>query len=191
MIAVNSGICPNFKIYLYPNVPRRRRGETTVDNATTTEGMVLQDTTMPPVNDRLGPGVTCAVPDREQLDKVQSNILANPSVGLIFMVPGFDDTLRVNGRAVITRDPDLLALLAVKDRLPLTAIAVHVEEVFLHCAKAFRRSKLWDPAERQDRSEMPSLVKIILDQIDAAPEDPEEMRKLDEGLEESYRKSMY
>ena len=77
MIAVNSRICPNFKIYLYPNVPRRRRGETTVDNATTTEGMVLQDTTMPPVNDRLGPGVTCAVPDREQLDKVQANILAN------------------------------------------------------------------------------------------------------------------
>ena len=107
------------------------------------------------------------------------------------MVPGFDETLRINGRAVITRDPDLLALFAVKDRLPLTEIAVHVEEVFLHCAKAFRRSKLWDPESRQDRSEMPSLVKIILDQIDAAPEDPEEMKTLDEGLEESYRKSMY
>ncbi|MEO2037735.1 MAG: MSMEG_1061 family FMN-dependent PPOX-type flavoprotein, partial [Martelella sp.] len=133
---------------------------------------------------------TLLIPDRPGNNRLdtQSNILANPSVGLIFMVPGFDDTLRVNGRAVITRDPDLLALFAVKDRLPLTAIAVHVEEVFLHCAKAFRRAKLWDPAERQDRSEMPSLVKIILD---AAPEDPEEMRKLDEGLEESYRKSMY
>ena len=136
---------------------------------------------------------TLLIPDRPGNNRLdtQSNILANPSVGLIFMVPGFDDTLRVNGRAVITRDPDLLALLAVKDRLPLTAIAVHVEEVFLHCAKAFRRSKLWDPAERQDRREMPSLVKIILDQIDATPEDPEEMKKLDEGLEESYRKSMY
>jgi uncharacterized protein len=136
---------------------------------------------------------TLLIPDRPGNNRLdtQSNILANPSVGLIFMVPGFDDTLRINGRAVITRDPDLLALLAVKDRLPLTAIAVHVEEVFLHCAKAFRRSKLWDPESRQDRSEMPSLVKIILDQIDAAPEDPEEMKTLDEGLEESYRKSMY
>jgi len=136
---------------------------------------------------------TLLIPDRPGNNRLdtQSNILANPSVGLIFMVPGFDDTLRINGRAVITRDPDLLALLAVKNRLPLTAIAVHVEEVFLHCAKAFRRSKLWDPESRQDRSEMPSLVKIILDQIDAAPEDPEEMNKLDEGLEESYRKSMY
>ena len=136
---------------------------------------------------------TLLIPDRPGNNRLdtQSNILANPSVGLIFMVPGFDDTLRINGRAEITRDPDLLALLAVKDRLPLTAIAVHVEEVFLHCAKAFRRSKLWDPAERQDRSEMPSLVKIILDQIDAVPEDPEEMKTLDEGLEESYRKSMY
>ena len=136
---------------------------------------------------------TLLIPDRPGNNRLdtQSNILANPSVGLIFMVPGFDDTLRINGRAVITRDPDLLALFAVKDRLPLTAIAVHVEEVFLHCAKAFRRSKLWDPESRQDRSEMPSLVKIILDQIDAAPEDPEEMRKIDEGLEESYRKSMY
>ena len=136
---------------------------------------------------------TLLIPDRPGNNRLdtQSNILANPSVGLIFMVPGFDDTLRINGRAVITRDPDLLALLAVKDRLPLTAIAVHVEEVFLHCAKAFRRSKLWDPASRQDRSEMPSLVKIILDQIDAVPEDPEEMKTLDEGLEESYRKSMY
>ncbi|MAU22976.1 MAG: pyridoxamine 5'-phosphate oxidase [Martelella sp.] len=136
---------------------------------------------------------TLLIPDRPGNNRLdtQSNILANPSVGLIFMVPGFDDTLRINGRAEITRDPDLLALLAVKDRLPLTAIAVHVEEVFLHCAKAFRRSKLWDPASRQDRSEMPSLVKIILDQIDAVPEDPEEMKTLDEGLEESYRKSMY
>ncbi|WP_174802455.1 pyridoxamine 5'-phosphate oxidase family protein [Martelella limonii] len=136
---------------------------------------------------------TLLIPDRPGNNRLdtQSNILANPAVGMIFMVPGFDDTLRINGRAVITRDPDLLALLAVKDRLPLTAIVVEIEEVFLHCAKAFRRSKLWDPESLQDRSEMPSLVKIILDQIDAAPEDPEEMKKLDDGLEEGYRKSMY
>lgn len=136
---------------------------------------------------------TLLIPDRPGNNRLdtQSNILANPSVGLIFMVPGFDDTLRVNGSAMITRDPDLLALFSINDRLPLTAIVVRVDEVFLHCAKAFRRSKLWDPASLQDRSEMPSLVKIILDQIDSAPEDPEEMKKMDDALEEGYRKSMY
>lgn len=136
---------------------------------------------------------TLLIPDRPGNNRLdtQSNILANPAIGLIFMVPGFDDTLRINGRAAITRDPDLLSMMGVDGRLPRTAIVVRIEEVFLHCAKAFRRSRLWDPASRQDRSEMPSLAKIILDQIDAAPKDPEEMRKIDEGLEEDYRKSMY
>jgi hypothetical protein len=107
------------------------------------------------------------------------------------MVPGFDDTLRINGRAQVSRDPELLARLAVNDRVPTVAIVVTVEEVFLHCAKAFRRSRLWDPASRQDRSEMPSLVKMILDQTTGAPEDPDEQRRLDEGLEDDYRRSMY
>jgi PPOX class probable FMN-dependent enzyme len=136
---------------------------------------------------------TLVIPDRpgnNRLDTL-SNIIANPHVGLLFMVPGFDDTLRINGTARITRHPDLLARLAVEDRQPRVAIVVSVSEVFLHCAKAFRRSGLWDPAQRQDRSEMPSLVKIILDQTTGAPQDAEEQRKLDAGLEEDYRTSMY
>lgn len=136
---------------------------------------------------------TLLIPDRPgnyRLD-TQSNILANPAVGLLFMVPGFDDTLRVNGTAKITRDPDILALMAVKERMPLTAIVVSIDEVFLHCAKAFRRSKLWDPSQHQDRSEMPSLINIILDQTTGAPNDPDEMKKLDAGLEDSYQKTMY
>ena len=107
------------------------------------------------------------------------------------MVPGFDETLRVNGKAQITRDPELLAMLAVKDRVPTIAIVVAVEEVFLHCAKAFRRSRLWDPDHRQDRNEMPSLAKIILDQSSGAPDDPEEMKKIDADLEVEYKKTMY
>ncbi len=136
---------------------------------------------------------TLLIPDRpgnNRLDTL-SNILANPVVGLLFMVPGFDDTMRVNGKARITRDPDLLARLTVNERIPTVAIVVTVEEVFLHCAKAFRRSKLWDPAERQDRHDMPSLVKMILDQTTGAPKDPQEMAKLDAGLEMDYHKSMY
>ena len=136
---------------------------------------------------------TLLIPDRPGNNRLdtQTNILANPAVGLLFMIPGFDDTMRVNGKASITRDPDLLALLAVRDRTPRVAIVVAVEEVFLHCAKAFRRSKLWDPDERQDRSEMPSLVNIILDQTSGAPEDPEEMKKIDADLEVEYEKTMY
>lgn len=136
---------------------------------------------------------TLLIPDRPGNNRLDThtNILVNPAVGLLFMVPGFDDTMRVNGMAKITRDPELLALLAVNDRLPTVAIVVTVKEVFIHCAKAFRRAKLWDPSQIQDRREMPSLLKIIFDQTTGAPDDPEEMRKIDAGLEEDYRKTMY
>ena len=136
---------------------------------------------------------TLLIPDRPGNNRLDTlaNIAANPSVGLLFMVPGFDDTLRVNGKAHVTRDPDLLALLGVQGRMPTVAIAVRIDEIFLHCAKAFRRSQLWDPAQRRDRSEMPSLVKMILDQTSGAPEDPVEMARIDADLEDAYRKSMY
>lgn len=136
---------------------------------------------------------TLLIPDRPGNNRLdtQSNILANPAVGLLFMIPGFDDTMRVNGTAQITRDPDLLALMAVKERVPMIAIVVTIDEVFIHCAKAFRRSKLWDPGQIQDRSEMPSLLKIILDQSSGAPEDLGELKKLDADLEDEYQKTMY
>jgi uncharacterized protein len=135
---------------------------------------------------------TLLIPDRPGNNRLdtQTNILANPAVGLLFMVPGFDDTMRVNGKAKITRDPDLLALMAMKDRMPTVAIVVSVEEVFIHCAKAFRRSKLWDSSQLQDRSEMPSLLKIIFDQTSGAPDD-EAMQKIDADLEDEYQQTMY
>lgn len=136
---------------------------------------------------------TLLIPDRpgnNRLDTL-SNIVANPRVGILFLIPGYDDTLRVNGTAVLTRDPDLLAASAVNGRVPTIGIVVRVAEVFLHCAKALRRSRLWDPALHQDRKEMPSLMQILLDQTAKAPEDPVEIERLDQGLEEDYRKSMY
>lgn len=136
---------------------------------------------------------TLLIPDRPGNNRLDTlaNILANPAVGLLFMVPGFDDTLRINGTARLTRDPALLSTLAVHDRVPTVAIVVTVQEVFLHCAKAFRRSGLWDPDQRQDRREMPSLVKMILDQTTGAPTDPSDQQQLDDQLEQDYRKSMY
>ncbi len=136
---------------------------------------------------------TLAIPDRPGNNRVDSlvNILANPSVGLLFIIPGFDDTLRVNGRASLVIDPTLLERMAVNGRAPTLAIIVKVQEAFLHCAKALRRSHLWDPAHFQDRNAMPSLMKILMDQTVGAPSDDSEMRKIDDGLEADYRGSMY
>lgn len=137
-------------------------------------------------------GSTLAIPDRpgnNRLDSL-SNILQNPTVALLFMIPGFGETLRVNGSARIVADPRLLESMRVNDRLPNLAIVVRVREVFLHCAKALRRSHLWDPAHRQDRCEMPSLIKMILDETTGAPAE-EDMRKADAELEEDYKTTMY
>jgi PPOX class probable FMN-dependent enzyme len=136
---------------------------------------------------------TLAIPDRPGNNRLDSlaNIVANPNVGLLFIVPGFDDTLRVNGEARLVTDPEILEGMRMGDRLPTLAIVVRVREVFLHCAKAFRRSRLWSPDSIQDRSEMPSLSKIILDQTTGAPEDEAAQRKLDEDLEVEYRKTLY
>lgn len=107
------------------------------------------------------------VPDRpgnKRLDGLR-NILANPHVALLFLVPARGETLRVNGRACITRDPDLLATMAVEGKVPSLAIGVEVEEVFLHCAKAFKRSGLWEPARWPDIGELVSSARIFHDQV--------------------------
>jgi PPOX class probable FMN-dependent enzyme len=135
---------------------------------------------------------TLAIPDRpgnNRLDSL-SNIIANPTIGILFVIPGFNDTLRVNGQATLVTDPEILAGMRVNDRLPTLAIVVQVAEVFMHCAKAFRRSHLWDPNHFQTRSEMPSLIKIILDETTGAPGE-DAMRKIDDDLETDYKNSMY
>ncbi|RZJ10594.1 MAG: pyridoxamine 5'-phosphate oxidase family protein [Rubrivivax sp.] len=135
---------------------------------------------------------TLAIPDRPGNNRLDSlrNLLTNPSVGLLFIIPGFEDTLRVNGTARVVVDPALLRSLSIQERTPKLAIVVSVQEVFLHCAKAFRRSHLWDPAHFQARSGMPSLVKMILDETSGAPQG-DEMRKLDDALEDAYRTTLY
>ena len=91
---------------------------------------------------------TLVIPDRpgNKLAYGFRNILANPSVGLIFVVPGVAETLRVNGRAEITRDPELLGRLEARNKPAVLATRVHVDESFFHCGKAFVRSSLWKPA---------------------------------------------
>ena len=136
---------------------------------------------------------TLAIPDRPGNNRLDTlvNIIANPSVGLLFIIPGFEDTLRVNGRATLVADPEILKNMRINDRIPKLAIVVKVTEAFLHCAKAFRRSHLWSPDHFQDRREFPSLMNILLDQTTGAPSNDDEMRELDEGLEEGYKKTLY
>jgi uncharacterized protein len=137
---------------------------------------------------------TIAIPDRPGNNRLDTmtNIIANPSVGLIFLIPGFDDTLRINGKATITRDPDLLARAIVNGKAPKVMVRVAVEEAFLHCAKAFRRSQLWNPESRVDRAVMPSLARMILEQT-AGEKKPDEAQvsAYDAVIEEAYKTSLY
>ena len=101
-----------------------------------------------------------------------TNLLADPRVGLLFLVPGVDETLRVNGRATLTTDPAVLDAVAVDGRRPPVAIGIDVEECFIHCAKAFRRSALWEPETWPAPDDRPSATRALRDHIglEASPE---------------------
>lgn len=131
---------------------------------------------------------TLLLPDRPGNNRIETltNIIANPGVGLLFFVPGFDDTLRVNGLAEVRDDEDLRALCAVRGRLPATVIRIDVREAFIHCGKAVIRSRLWDPAAQRDRKSFASLGEIFKDHTRHA-----EPAISDETLHDGYAKSLY
>ena len=106
---------------------------------------------------------TLLVPDRRGNNRVDSlrNIIANPLVALLFLIPGVGETLRVNGRAEIRTDPALLERFGVEGKLPRSVIVVHVDTVFFQCARAILRSSLWDPARHVERKSLPSTGTIV------------------------------
>ncbi len=106
---------------------------------------------------------TLLVPERpgNKLADSLRNVLDNPHVGLLFLIPGVGDTLRVNGRAALTTDGTLLEPLAVEGKSPKLGLLVEVDEVFTHCSKAFIRSDLWNPERHIERSELPSQGEIL------------------------------
>ena len=107
------------------------------------------------------------IPDRpgnKRLDGMK-NLLANSHIGLLFLVPGREETLRVNGRAWITRDPALLQRSEVQGKTPLLSIGVEVEQCFLHCAKAVRRSHVWATERWPEPDALKSMACVLFDQI--------------------------
>ena len=111
---------------------------------------------------------TVLLPDRRGNNRADSlsNVLENPYVGLLFMIPGADETLRLNGRAALTTDPILLDPLAVNGRAPRSGLVVEVEEVFLQCTKALVRAKLWANESRVDRkAALPSFGQMLADHV--------------------------
>jgi PPOX class probable FMN-dependent enzyme len=94
-------------------------------------------------------------------ERTLRNILANPHVGLLFLIPGVGDTFRVNGRATLVTDPELLARSEVEGAVPKLGILVEIDECYTQCPKALIRSDLWNPDQHIDRSELPSSGKIM------------------------------
>jgi uncharacterized protein len=132
---------------------------------------------------------TLLLPDRRGNNRIDGlrNILTDPHVALLFLIPGVGETLRVNGRAQISVDPLLLERFKVDGRLPRSVLVISVDTVFFQCSRAIFRSKLWDPAQHIERSSLPSLGRMVAD-ISKSGFDAE---SYDKGLYERLKSSLY
>lgn len=115
------------------------------------------------------------------------NLTERGGIGLLFFVPGINETLRVNGRATVTRDPDLLAACTWKGHTPVLGILVRIDEVFFHCAKALLRARLWQPEAQGGREAFPRMGEVIRDQM-ALQDDP---ASIEAAVQDSYRRELY
>ncbi|WP_144148921.1 pyridoxamine 5'-phosphate oxidase family protein [Paraburkholderia sp. BCC1884] len=132
---------------------------------------------------------TLALPDRPGNNRLDSlrNIIVDPRLALLFVIPGVGESLRVNGRGRITTDPQWLDSFAVEGKLPRTVLLIDVDSVYFHCSKALVRSKLWDPAHHVERSRLPSAGEIHR-RINGASFDA---RTYDLELDERVRTTLY
>lgn len=132
---------------------------------------------------------TLLLPDRRGNNRIDSlrNIIHDPRVALIFLIPGIGETLRINGRATIQTDPALLAKFSIDGKLPRSVVVIIVEAVFFQCSRAILRSQLWNPAYHIERSALPSAGTILEDLSDAEIDG----RNYDSGLPERLKTSMY
>ena len=131
---------------------------------------------------------TLLIPDRPGNNQIDSlrNLAEQPHVGLLFFVPGMNETLRVKGMAEIVTDADLLAPLSVGGKPPISALHVMVYEAFLHCGRAIIRSRLWDPKVQINRSIFPTYGQVLADQVEGADAD-----EIDAEEDEANRSRLY
>jgi len=142
---------------------------------------------------------TILIPERpgNRIADTLKNVLVNPAVGLIFMIPGMNETLRINGDSYITTETDYLDMLTITfpngrvSKPPKLAILVDIKQVYFHCAKAFIRSKLWDADQHMERGDMPSLGKMLLEQKIGRDATEVETEQLDKLLAEDIRANLY
>jgi PPOX class probable FMN-dependent enzyme len=137
---------------------------------------------------RVADAKTLLIPDRRGNNRVDSlrNIVRDPRVALLFLIPSVGETIRVIGRASISTDPALTASFVVNDKLPRTVIVVAVERAFYPCTKAIVRSKLWDPKQHVDRKDLPTAGTILAEisggKIDGAELDRAQPQRIKETL---------
>ena len=133
---------------------------------------------------------TLIIPDRRGNRRADSlrNIVETGRCGLLFLIPGIGETLRVNGRACLIRDEEVLASLAAEGKQPLVGIAVEVEECFLQCAKAVIRSKLWDGLAAGCKTSLPCFAEMLIDQTKCEGETVESLQR---RIEDSYANKLY
>ncbi|WP_150266708.1 pyridoxamine 5'-phosphate oxidase family protein [Paenibacillus tepidiphilus] len=130
------------------------------------------------------------IPERRGNKRIDSlrNIVSNPQIGLLFLIPGLKETLRINGRAYITSDQELLAGMAVQGQNPAVGIVVQMEEGFLHCGKAMLRSRLWEPGTWPAKEQLPSAAQMLAQHARAEGMTPDDIAaRLDEG----YKHRLY
>jgi len=125
-------------------------------------------------------------PGNNRLDTLM-NIEANPQVGLLFLIPGFTESLRVNGVADVSLDPALLERWTVNGRHPRSVLRVSVREAFLHCGKAILRAKLWDESAKVDRSVLPSYGQMLKDQTQVR----DTAEQIQASVEDAYKNRLY
>ncbi len=153
------------------------------------EGLDCSPRGDPPGFARVVDAKTVMVPDRRGNNRADTlrNLVVDPRISLLFLIPGVRETMRINGRAEIVIDPDLCASFAMQGKLPRSVLVVTADRVYFQCSKALVRSRLWDPAAQIERSELPSTGEMIADLID----EPFDAKAYDRGYPEQMKKTIY
>ena len=127
---------------------------------------------------------TVHIPDRRGNNRIDSlrNLVRDPRISLLFLIPGVGETMRINGRATISTDPKLTETFVINGKTPKCVLVVTVEWAYFHCTKAIIRSKLWDPAQRVDRKTLPTPGSILAELTDGKMGGPEHDRLAPERI---------